>query len=283
MNVQIYADGQTVYDSRIPWDPRKGPTSVPISEALNKGGTASMTLMPGHPLYDAFVPLKTEITIYRNGKLRWRGRSLIPEDDLYCRRTIPCEGELCFFNDAIQRPYSFSCAASEAFAAVVSGYNAAVEPWKRFSVGEITVDADVKLESNKAEKAYETLRKLVQKYGGYLILDTAEDGSRRINWLAALPYTCNQPIKFGRNLLDYSTESSVTGFVTRLIPYGAEDEDGNRLTLNIDGKDYVENEDAIAICGIVEDSAYYDDVESADLLAVRAKLRPIRVPACGCG
>lgn len=272
MSVQVYADGRAVYDSRLPLDLSQGPSSIPIKEALNKGGTASMTLLPAHPLYDAFVPLKTEIRIYRNGKLRWRGRALIPEDDLYCRRTIPCEGELCFFNDAIQRPYSFSGTASAAFSAVVTGYNAAVEPWKRFTVGVVTVDADVELESNKAEKSYETLRKLVQTYGGYILFDDAEDGSRRINWYASLPYLCSQPIKFGRNLLDYSTESSVEGFITRLIPYGAEDEDGNRLQLNIAGRDYVENEEAVAQCGIIEGTAYYDDIESADLLEVRARL-----------
>lgn len=272
MSVQVYADGRIVYDSRIPGATAYGPLSLPVSEALNKGGTASMTLLPGHPLYDAFVPLKTEITIYKAGRLRWRGRSLVPEDDLYCRRTIPCEGELCFFNDAVQRPYSFKGPAADAFASVVSGYNAAVEPWKRFSPGVVTVDADVELESNRAEKSHETLRKLVQKYGGYLLFDTAEDGSRRINWFAQLPNLCSQSIQFGRNLLDYCTESSVSGFITRLIPYGAEDGDGNRLQLNLEGKDYVENEAAVALCGVVEGVAYYDDIESADLLETRARL-----------
>lgn len=272
MSVQVYAGGQLIYDSVLPVDITQKPLSCLIKESLNKGGTATLTLLPQHAQYNSFVPLKTEVVIYRNGKIRWRGRSLIPEDDLYCRRTIVCEGELCFLNDAIQRPYAFNGSAKAVFTSIITSYNSSVEPWKRFVVGTVTVDATVEMDCNKAEKSYETVRKLVQNYGGYIIFDTAADGSRRINWYAELPYTCNQPITFGKNLLDYSTESEVTGFVTRLIAYGAEDEDGNRLQLNINGKDYVENEAAIEQYGVIEDVAYYDDIEAADLLAVRARL-----------
>lgn len=272
MNVKITASGVTVFDSLLPVDSCRRPMAATIRETLNKGGTATITLIPGHPFYDAFNPLKTEVVFYKNDVLRWRGRALVPDDDLYCRRTIVCEGELCFLNDAIRRPCSLSGTATTVFGRVIADYNTAVEPWKRFAVGTVTVDVNVALEINKAEKVYETVQRLVKNYGGYIIFDSAPDGTRRINWYKSLPYTCNQRIRFGKNLLDYSAQSAVTGFVTRLIPYGAEDENGNPLKLNSYGygKDYVENEAAIEMCGIVEDCVYYDDVTDVFSLHNRA-------------
>lgn len=272
MNVKLYVNGELAYDDKLPEEKKYNLLSLAINEAVNKGGTAKIVLPKAHPKYDSFSPFSVPVEVYRDGKLRWRGRPIPPaQDDFYGRRTIVCEGELCFLQDAIHRPYSYTGTASDVFSKVIGVYNAAVEPWKRFSVGVVSVASNVELLSKNPENVLETVKKLVDTYGGYIFFDTAEDGSRRINWYKYFPYTCNQTVHYGRNLTDYNSQTDGTGFATRIIPYGATGEDGQRIKINNAGKDYVENAAAIAEHGIIEKSVIYNDVTNADELKARAE------------
>jgi hypothetical protein len=99
---QVLADGAVVYDSRL--DDYKV-LGLTVHTVLNKGGTAEIVLPPNHPKYNDFVSYKTFVEIYRDRKLKFRGRALYPADDFLNRRKITCEGEKCFLWDAIMRPY----------------------------------------------------------------------------------------------------------------------------------------------------------------------------------
>ena len=85
--VQVYADGRVVYDTRLPDTALLG---LNVSVAVNKAGTAEITMPPNHPAYDYFTEYKTVVTIYRDGVLLFRGRALYADDDFYRRRTIVC-------------------------------------------------------------------------------------------------------------------------------------------------------------------------------------------------
>ena len=97
--IQIYADNVLVYDSRLA---EYALQSLTLSRGLNVGGTAVITMPPHHPAYDAFVAFRTIVEVYKDGVLRFRGRALPPADDFYNMRTVTCEGERCFFQDALQ-------------------------------------------------------------------------------------------------------------------------------------------------------------------------------------
>lgn len=274
MSVQVYAGGVLAYDNRLPTEKRYTVQSILIEEIANKGGAATIILPPGHPAYDAFAPMKTLVEIYRNGRLRWRGRPLPVPEDVYGRRTVVCEGELCFLQDAIQRPYSYYGDPASVFTQIMDGYNAAVDPWKRFVVGDVTVSCEngfLALASTSAEKVSVTVNKLISQYGGLILFDSAEDGARRINWYADFPYTCNQQIRYGYNLIDYSSKPDATDFATRIIPYGAEGADGNRIKINANGKDYVENAEAVAKFGVIEKAVIYDGITDAAELQAKAE------------
>lgn len=274
MSVQVYAGGVLAYDNRLPTEKRYTVQSILIEEIANKGGAATIILPPGHPAYDAFAPMKTLVEIYRNGRLRWRGRPLPVPEDVYGRRTVVCEGELCFLQDAIQRPYSYYGDPASVFTQIMDGYNAAVDPWKRFVVGDVTVSCEngfLALASTSAEKVSVTVNKLITQYGGLILFDSAEDGARRINWYADFPYTCNQQIRYGYNLIDYSSKPDATDFATRIIPYGAEGADGNRIKINANGKDYVENAEAVAKFGVIEKAVIYDGITDAAELQAKAE------------
>ena len=261
--IQIYADKALVYDSRLP---RYELLALSYTEGLNKAGTATIQMPPSHPAYDSYKVYKSVITIYKNGDLVFRGRPLKPRDDSYNRRTITCEGERCFLRDAVMRPYLYQAAPDVIFREVINIYNSQVEPDKQFAVGTITVkDANgyVRLESGSAEQVSDTVNKLVERCGGYIEFTTNAAGGRVINWLAEVKYSNNQLIEFGSNLLDFEKATENPNLATRIIPYGAKNEEtGEYVTIESvnGGVDYVEDTEAIELRGIITKPVYWEDV-----------------------
>lgn len=268
--IQIYADGAPVYDSRLP---DYELLDLKVTTGLNKGGTAEFTMPPHHPAYGAFTSYKTILLIYRDNIELFRGRVLYSEDDFYNRRKIVCEGELCFFQDAVSRPYIYQASPAEIFSTVIDIYNDQVEPAKRFKVGDVTVTDPndyIRLESESAESVQATINKLLERCGGYFVFTTNSDEERVISWYAALEYHSNQVIEFGENLLDFSRSGANTSLVTAVIPYGAKNEETgervNILSVN-DGVDYIQDDEAVALRGRITEAVYWDDVtEPANLL-----------------
>ena len=269
--IAVYTDGLTAYDSRYTDSALLG---LKVTAGLNKGGTAEITMPPGHPAYSIFTSYRSIVEIQRDNELLFRGRALYPTDDFYGRRTITCEGERCFLQDAVMRPYLYQDAPAAIFADVIGIYNSQVEAAKQFRVGTVTVtDANdyVRLESESAEQVSQTIDKLVERCGGYIVFTTDAEGWRVINWYDSLGYRSNQTIEFGENLLDFSRSQSSTDLATRIIPYGAKDEEtGERVTIASvnDGLDYIEDAAAVALRGVITKPVYWDDVaEPANLLA----------------
>ena len=270
MIVDVYADDTLIFNS-MDQDGRL--LALEVTTALNKGGAATITLPPGHFAYNLFVSYKTVATIYRDGLLIFRGRALYPDDDFHGSRTITCEGERCFFRDSIMRPYLYQDTPAAIFADIIAQHNAQVDAWKTFQVGTVTVTDPndyVRLESEKAEKTADTLDKLVERCGGYIVFTTNADGQRVANWYEELGYRSSQAIQFGENLLDFARSGETPDLATRIIPYGAKDEaTGERVTIASvnDGVDYIEDDEAVALRGIITDAVYWDDVtDPANLL-----------------
>lgn len=289
--VQITADGALTYDSRLDDYALLGLTVTP---AVNKGGAAEIVLPPNHPGYNRFTSYKTLVEIYRDSELLFRGRPLYPEDDFYNRRRIVCEGERCFLRDGVMRPYVYQDGPAEIFDIVIAAYNAQVEEYKQFEVGTITVTDPnnyIRLESEKAEQIADTVDKLVERCGGYIVFTTNAEGKRVINWLAELNYRSNQVIEFGENLLDFARTGANTDLATVIIPYGAKIEEtvetvdettGETITETIsrrvtiesvtdDGNDFIQDYDAVALRGVIAKPVYWDDVELPENLLAKAQ------------
>ena len=268
--IEVYADGALVYDSRLDTHSLLG---LSYTGGLNKSGTATIAMPPDHPSYDAFTGYRTVVEIFKNERLEFRGRALYPEDDFYKQRTITCEGERGFFQDAVMRPYIYQDGPAAIFADVIGLYNAQVEAFKQFVVGEVTVvdqNNYIRLESSKAEQVADTIDKLVERCGGYIVFTTNPEGQRVVNWYAELGYRSSQPIEFGSNLTDFTRSDGNTDLATVIVPYGALLEDGTRVTIESvnDGLDFIQDYDAVALRGVIAKPVYWDDVtEPANLLA----------------
>jgi hypothetical protein len=100
-----------------------------------------------------------------------------------------------------------------------------VDPWKRFTLGTVTVtDANdyVRLESTNAENFLVFFDKLVERCGGYITFTDDCNGGRAINWLAEINTQSNQVIEFGSNLLEFARSGQSPDLYTAILPYGAQ-------------------------------------------------------------
>lgn len=270
--IQIFANGVRTYDSRLEdYDL----IELNVTTALNKGGTANIVMPPGHPAYNAYKEYSTLVEIMRDGVLLFRGRALYTSDDFHMQRTVVCEGEMCFFQDAISRPYLYQDDPALIFAAVIQDYNSQVEERKRFQVGTVTVkdlNDYIRLESETAETTLETLNKLLTRCGGYIVFTTNDAGLRVANWYEEPGYRSNQDIDLdlGGNLLSFARDGVNTNLATALVPYGAKNEEtGERLTIaSVNNElDYIVDEAAEALRGRITATVTWDDVtEPVNLL-----------------
>lgn len=271
MALQLHADGVLVYDSRL--DDRKL-LGLNTTEGLNKAGTATITMPPQHPGYNSFTSYRTVVTLHENGALRFRGRALYPADDWLNCRTVTCEGERGFLQDNNIRPFLFQDTPAAIFAAALAQYNAEADDFKRFTLGEVTVTDPndyVRLESESAMTYAAFFDKLVERCGGFITFSDNGNGGRAINWLAEIGTRSQQAIEFGENLLEFTRSGQSAGLATGIRPYGAQLEDGGRVTIEsvtANGADWIKDEEAAELRGTIIATQTWDDVtEPANLLA----------------
>ena len=272
--ILLYFDDTLVYDSRVESYAILGLTA---QIGLNKGGTATIILPPGHPAYDEFEPYRTVVSIVRDDELRFRGRVLYHTDDFMRNRTLTCEGERCFLRDGILRAYTYKDTPKNIFIDVIGRYNAQVEVFKQFVVG--TIDSAISndelvFESEEAESFASVVDKLVELCGGYIVFTTNDLGQRVINWYADVNYSNDQVIEFGANLVDLSSTTANTDLATVIIPYGAKDETtGARLTIKSvnDDLDFIQDDDAVAKYGVICKAVYWDEIPTPEALLVKAQ------------
>jgi hypothetical protein len=132
----------------------------------------------------------------------------------------------------------------------------------------------IRLESESAEPFSDTVDKLVERCGGYVVFTTDADGARCINWLADVGFANNQVVEFGENLLDFSRTGENTDLATVIVPYGAKDETtGLRVTIESvnEGLDFIQDYDAVALRGVVAKAVYWDDITVPANLLTKAR------------
>ena len=273
--IKIYADGVLTYDSRLEEYDLVG---LNIKTVLGKGGTAKIVMPAEHPAYSKYKEFRTIVEIYRDDDLLFRGRALYPEDDANNVRTVMCEGELCLLQDGVSRPYSYeSTPAATVFLAAVKEYNDQVDEFKRFKLGTVDaafVENNINLESEDAETVLDTVNKLTELCGGYIVFTTDQSGERVINWTTSVGHDCTQTIEAGENLFDFSRSGANTDIATVLIPYGAKNEKtGKRVTIEDvnDEVDYIKDDEAVTLRGSIVKAVTWDDITDPQTLLDTAR------------
>ena len=260
----IYLDGDLFYDPR---SPDQGLTDMTLEMEVNKSGALKFTIPKTHPQIDDLKKMYSEISVYQDDDWLYTGRVLSDGYDFYGNRTVECEGELSYLLDSIQRYHEYhDISVADYFADLIAKHNSDVDQRKRFTVGQVTVtDSNNSLyRYSTYENTWKTIEdRLISRLGGYIRI-RHENGQRYIDYITDYGHTNTQVIRFGENILDLTREGDCDSLATVIIPLGKrDDETDERLTIASvnDGKDYIEDAEAIEKYGRIVKVVEYDDVE----------------------
>ena len=237
--------------------------SPQLDMELNAAGSFQFTMPPNHIFHSNVQPLVSTVEIYEDDDLVWYGRPIEVKTDFYKQKNVYCEGAMSYFNDTIQRPHEYnSIYVHEFFRTVIASHNQQVSSSRQFTVGNITVENAQVYRNLRYESTYDTLkRQCLNSRGGYFFFRRV-NGVNYIDWLEEMPYTCNQPVEFGLNLLDISSTFDGGNFYTCVVPLG--DEDLTVAEVN-SGSDLIVSE-AAQTYGNITKVVRFNDVKYADTL-----------------
>ncbi|MBR1810793.1 MAG: phage tail protein [Clostridia bacterium] len=246
-------------------------TAAQLSGELNKAGSLKITIPPVNPMYDRLKKLTSEVVVKQDDTEIWRGRVLYNDQDFNNCRSIFCEGQLAYLNDAVIRPYTYKGDLRGLLQKYIDAYNeqTAHEPWKRFTLGTVDVPGTADTKSvDYASVWNEINNQLLAKFGGYIKIRRENDKSY-VDYTAASGNADAQPIQFGNNLLDLTEHISAEDIFTVLIPLGKDQgEEKGRLTISSvnGGKDYLVNTAAVNVFGYIWRTEVFGDIEDPTAL-----------------
>lgn len=270
MIYEVNIDGKPLY---YPGDDEFVIYNSELDMALNDSGTFKFDIPVINPMYDEFECRKSMIQILKDKKEIFCGEVRKIGEEFDKIKPIQVVGELSFLFDSIQPQARYQdITPAELFTKMIEIHNSQVEERKRFKVGIVTVkDSNDSLYryTNHEETLTAIREKLCDKLNGYLRIRKV-DGVRYIDLVTLSDYgkTCNQPIQFGVNLLDYASETSAENLATAVIPLGAKLEtqvvEGLDAYTTIesvnDGLDYVYNQEAVDRYGWIKVVKKWPDV-----------------------
>ena len=243
-------------------------------------GVPSVTIeVPAtHNAFNEFYELLSHIKIEdHNGVEIFYGRMINPSDSFNngLSKILIFEGELAYLNDTTIRPREWhDYSVKDFLREVLEEHNSQVEDYKKIYLGNVTVTANLYRVADYENTLTFLLDRLPKRLGGFFVLRKV-NGKNYLDYLLNVGKVSNQEIVFGENMLDYQTECDTTGIYTKVIPLGASKTDGteenkvgNKLTINEvnNDKDYLINEKAAEIYGLIETTETWDDVTIASNL-----------------
>ena len=266
----------------------------------------TFTIYPDNPGYDAMTELTTTIECVdvRTGEMVFEGRILaapasMDSDGAVCK-AVTCEGLAGYLCDSVQ-PYveettytddSSRTGLQKFVDLVLANHNARVPENKRVYRG--TVDMPTFATANSVtkqlnfERTWDALSgKLLDSFGGELRVRRGADGRLYLDYRQKLGTLSNVRISVGRNMLSASRELKPDQLITRLYPRGCKlsktetDEDGTERDVETEerlaigtvnaGRDYIDDDEAVKLYGIIEGTHEWDDVTEPQHLKDKAQ------------
>lgn len=255
-----------------------------LTQEMGRGGSFSFSIHTSHPNFRKIVVLRSEIIVRDDQEIVFWGRVFKPECDFKNITTIVCEGDLSYLLDSQQRPYEHTGSIQAFIERLLDNHNRQVDDYKKIYAGSIIVSDSngyiLRSSTDFGTTQDILINKLVNVYGGYLRIRN-ENGRKYLDYLWDYGGINNQIIRFGENLLDLNKYLDGGSIITCLIPQGAnveyQDANGEVQTRSVDitsvnsGKDYIQNDDAIAVYGKVWGSQKWEDVTVPGNLLTKAK------------
>lgn len=273
---QVRLDDEILHDLR---EEDRRLVSAKLYFESNKVDRFGFEILPTHPCFNDIKKLKSIISVFaikntNEYEKLFEGRIPELDKDFNNIGEAEAEGVLSYFRDSIQRPFEFHDITPEDFLKeIVNRHNEGVDETKRFEVGDVTVTGNLYRMNEKYVTTLEILNdRLIDRLGGYFRVRYVGD-KKIIDYLKDFDGVNAQTIEFGENLLDLTQVATAADVYSVVIPIGAQDEDGNALTIKSvnDGKDYLENREAIALYGRREAVVEFSDVTLASNLKTKGE------------
>ena len=294
---------QITCDEHIIYDPRDDELVVLNPKCklkINTVGEASFTILPTHPHYGKFTPLKSIFEIKQDGETIFRGRMTGDKKDFSNRISVDLEGIMGILNDTIVPPFSFPEDFPEAglwendveyfLNWVLNRHNERQVGFfhrLRIREGGVTVtppDGALVFSTTEYMTTWEVIGKLMEVCGGFICIQYDTDANY-VDYVTELSETNKQEISFGGNLLDLVNSNDAMTTYSAVLPLGGVPEGSEaRLTIadlpdgDIDedlvkSGEYVYSRSAVDafdwIC-VSPSDATWDDVLDAEELKTRA-------------
>ena len=205
----------------------------------------------------------------------FHGRVISDGLDFYGQKTVSCEGALgCLLDSVIDPLPAITETPKDHLQKIIAAHNTLMratpypEPYKCFTVGNVTVNAANTNKKFEKVEGYSQTRSLIDDhlidyYKGYLFA-RYESGTLYLDWLKNFNRENSQPIKMAVNMLDRTLEESADEYYTVMLPVGSKN-------TTIDGK-YLQDAAAIKKYGrIFKAESFGDSKKKADLLAKAQK------------
>ncbi len=267
---EILLDGKNLY---YPGDTINSVLKARIKTELNDSGCMDITVPEQNPLYNEISERSSCISVLKDGKEIWEGEVREITKNMQKDKKLYVVGELAYLADSIQPQRRYQNVSPVQFlTSLITQHNSQVEDKKKFYVGIVTVvdSNDSIYRYTNYENTLDAIReKLCEQMEGYLRVRKV-DGLRYLDLLRLEDYgkTCQQPIEFGRNLLDYADNISTDDIATCIIPLGAKLDEGTVPGLEgyttiesvNQGKDYIYNQEAVNHFGFIKKVVHWEDV-----------------------
>lgn len=280
--------------------------SPKIKMETNKASSLEFIITPSNECYDDIEKKKTLVYMRRDGKIIFRGRVSDVKVDIYRQKTVTCESDLAFLSDSVQAPnketktenagntkkkkrnalyYSVDSGGHSSskdaikmtvkryFQSLIEAHNAQLNDTdKLFTVGDVTVDEANSVETFERTSFQDTSSvinsDLLSVYGGILRTYYANDKAY-IEWIKDYDGVCDQPIRFGINMLELDQESPSDSEWSILLPVG--DENITIESVN-NGSKYLQSDSAVNKYGKIVHYHKFNNVKKpAELLSKAQK------------
>ena len=271
MIYRIYIDDTLVHRSDIP-DEKYQLVGITLDVEMGKSPSLKFTIPPSHPKKSLLKNFLSRFTVKEDDVVLAEGRLFDSRQDIYNQVEWQAEGSLSYLTDSYVPSVKVEETIKALFTRYVNEHNSRVEDYKKFTVGQITIDnADtekVKVDNDGYRYTSNAIQNdLIDSYGGYL-RTRYENGVRYLDYLKDYGHKTTQTIEYKKNLIDFALEVNPEDVFTYLIPTG----DSNLKINDVNnGKDYIEVEGAKAKWGNKYLLKSFSGISDASTLLKEAK------------
>ena len=271
MIYRIYIDDTLVHRSDIP-DENYQLVGITLDVEMGKSPSLKFTIPPSHPKKSLLKNFLSRFTVKEDELVLAEGRLFDSRQDIYNQVEWQAEGSLSYLTDSYVPKVKVEETIRALFTRYVNEHNSRVEDYKKFTVGQITIDnADtekVKVDNDGYRYTADAIQNdLIDSYGGYL-RTRYENGVRYLDYLKDYGHKTTQKIEYKKNLIDFALEVNPEDVFTYLIPTG----DSNLKINDVNnGKDYIEVEGAKAKWGNKYLLKSFSGISDASTLLKEAK------------